>query len=330
VSDGKGKDSIWQQWAGRWRHARRAQPVVYAGGCAAGFAFVSQLLGVAGWATLAACALVASAGALFAVANGHRREHAMVAAAIVLIVVGSAITVDQALRAKTADPAASIVLPATVASASPVAEQENPLGYSLEDDWEYLSDGSRVFADEVTLERRQGFPAGSTKVGAGKLKLTLHNSGSQPLTIVDVRAVEMTIAPPLAGTLAYSTAEGNANELMALDLNEKSPVLREISRSGHVGDPYFPYSHIDLDAGRRQVLELTIVPGPHLYAWKLAVDYQIGAAQKTLLISKPAGLLTISGYADSYRRVYQLKDGWERDNSATFCAHRCQNLGSHD
>lgn len=293
-----------------------------------------QLIGVSGWSIALACGLAALGGAFFPIPGQGLNENIATGIAVVLLVLGTALTLRQAWEPEEQADDAIVAAPSSTISVSPQPLTSEPLQARVDEAWDYMLDGSVAYEEAVDVipsAQAVEFPPGGVKIGGSKLKLTLYNPNGETATVVDMRAADITTEPPVNGSLFHATAQGNASDQLALDLKEKRPVLREISRSGQVGDPFFEYSHIDVEPHERAVLDLTILPGPQAYRWHLEVTYQVGEEERTQKVDEPAELFRITGYpSEPFRQVYEFDVGWEERDPATFCrdSHWCRNLGS--
>lgn len=209
------------------------------------------------------------------------------------------------------------------------ASSHDGLLFNMKDSsWDYgMSDESAVSPGLLTAKNSSAsvsIPPGTTKAGAKDVTLTITNDYDHPVTVTDIRLADIQARPPVAGTLFRLTAEGTgSNDLLGADLSQRPAVLRHVGADyGALGDPYFAGSHISIAPHDAEVLVITVYAGgPHAYTWDFKVDYDAGDGERTATPPAPPGVLSVTGYAHSYRRVYQPgRDGWQQARSAAgFC-----------
>ena len=272
-----------------WKKARKTKRVARALGSAFIYGFAAGLSGGTGTTILLGCMLFALGGLALPV-KGQRRENASLAAGLVSYIAGALI----------------LIHPVTFQGHAHTVAQRGTLRFSLKSLVAYQPDQSIAEAGLAPAPRGDVFPSGE-KVGTKQLQLVISNSYAHTVYIDDINIIRLRVGPPLHGTLFSSGAQGEAqNDLMGVNLGQRTPIIRQMTVTGSLGDPVFSREHIYIKARNSEVLTITVFAGaPRSYSWEFRVYYDAGFGQRSAIIRGSPGLLTLDGYVHSYGHVFE-------------------------
>lgn len=288
-----------------WGKARKTKRVSRALGSAVIYGFAVGLSGGTGTTILLGCVLFTLGGLALPV-KGQRRENASWAAAGIFYIAGGLIFIH----------------PVTFQGHVHTVAQRGILRFDLKSKVIYQQDQSTAEAGLAPAPHGDAFPSGE-KVGAKQLQLVISNGYAHTVYINDINIVRLRATPPLHGTLFSSTAQGESrNDLMGADLSQRTPVIRQMTVTGSLGDSVFSHDHIYIRAHNSEVLTITMFAGAaRSYSWEFRVFYDAGFGQRSAIVKGAPKLLTLDGYVHSYGRVFQQAGGaWTEQPGVNFCS----------
>lgn len=123
--------------------------------------------------------------------------------------------------------------------------------------------GPRDLSWREFLARNEG-----SAVGSLVAEMTLTNTGTHPVSVATVQAVDVTTAPILDGTRIAFTTQGQVDVIpVEMNLDNARPTVRQ-------GDAaYFDLHKIDLQGGEQAILRITAKAALHYVRWIFAVEY---------------------------------------------------------
>lgn len=140
--------------------------------------------------------------------------------------------------------------------------------------------GATQFGDFDTAYREGAFAAGGAYAS-----VSFENSGTTPLSVYDVRPVNIVQeCLPLAALILYRNEGGDPNR-MTFNLDAASPVARAVDLNGNVGGPYFvEFPAITLVAGAKESLILMFTTAFGAYSFDLLISYEAGGIKHRALL----------------------------------------------
>jgi hypothetical protein len=162
---------------------------------------------------------------------------------------------------------------------------------------------------------------GGVDVRALTLRIVLEGRSNQAVTILDMRPVAVARTVPVGGTLFSVPPQAGAPTMkMIVDLDKPLPVLRTVVlKHGWQpvgGRPFFEDITIRLRDRERDVLLVRAVADRYSVAFKLEVDYLVGAKRKTAVIDDRGRPFRVTGLRCSaapgfaaYASAYELGGG---------------------
>jgi hypothetical protein len=180
--------------------------------------------------------------------------------------------------------------------------------------------GAPTRLDGVTAEKLDADlrAHGGVDVRKLSLRVVLEGRRNQEIRILDIRPVGVRRTAPANGTLFYLPPQGSTPTMkMIVDFDDPLPVLRTavIGQGDElVGtDPFFEEKTIRLRDRERDVILLRATAERYSVAFKLEVDYLIGATRKRLVIDDGGRPFRVTGMncgaepgIASYASAYQL------------------------
>jgi hypothetical protein len=152
------------------------------------------------------------------------------------------------------------------------------------------------------------------------LRIVLEGRSNQEVRILDIRPVVTERRAPVAGTLFSVTPQAGAPTMKTIiDLDDPLPVLRTlVLKDGWLpvgGRPYFEDNTIRLKDRERDVLLVRAAANRYSVAFKLEVDYLVGAKRKTTVIDDAGRPFRVTGVhcgskpgIASYTSAYELAE----------------------
>jgi hypothetical protein len=202
---------------------------------------------------------------------------------------------------------------------SSVTEVNGSLQFSLRDTSENLGDLS--YAADGIVTPQAGLTS-AVKVGTRQITMTITNNYSRDVEISGITLTDVMTLPPVTGTLFSQGAQGVTQDAqMGVELDQHPPILRHMTVAYRLGDPYFGDSSITIPADSEQVVVITVFAGAaKAYKWRFLVYYDAGHAEQRATITAPRDVLSITGYARTYGRVY-LAEGssWLKRRPVQYC-----------
>jgi hypothetical protein len=175
-----------------------------------------------------------------------------------------------------------------------------------------------VTAPQLDAELRSH---GGVDVQKLSLRIVLEGRSNEEVRILDIRPVAVRRTAPIDGTLFNVTPQGSTPTLrMIVDLDDAVPVLRTAvigPRDELIGTrPFFEEKTIRLRDRERDVVLIRATAERYSVAFKLEVDYVVGARRKRTVIDNRGRPFRVTGTScttepgvASYKRIYDLGTG---------------------
>jgi hypothetical protein len=153
------------------------------------------------------------------------------------------------------------------------------------------------------------------------LRVVVEGRSNQTVTILDIRPIAVVRTAPVGGTLFSIPPQAGAPTMkMIVDLDDPTPVLRTVVlKNGWQpvgGRPFFEDNTIRLRDRERDVLVIRATAERYSVAFKLEVDYLVGAKRKAAVIDDRGRSFRVTGLRCSrapgfaaYTRAYELGTG---------------------
>ncbi|HYN93057.1 MAG TPA: hypothetical protein VES42_04340 [Pilimelia sp.] len=125
--------------------------------------------------------------------------------------------------------------------------------------------------------------AGAFAHGGGMARVSLENTHARPMTISNMRVVNIVReCIPLAAAILHGNEGGDAIP-MSFNLDAAAPVAHDMA-GADPARPYFAVHTLDLKPGEKQVLTLNFEVVRHAYSFDVAIDYEVAGATYVRLL----------------------------------------------
>lgn len=161
----------------------------------------------------------------------------------------------------------------------------------------------------TNIDAQRAMKMGAFALGGSVASLSLENAGALPVTVYDIRPVNIvTECLPLALAVQYGN-EGGGPEGLWFDLDAAAPVAHGIPDAAP-GEVYFETKGpIELAAGAQQELVLRLDTIWGAYSYELALDYQVrGVRYRRIVDDNGIPFRTTTGFCPTKWQRARLDD----------------------
>jgi hypothetical protein len=147
-----------------------------------------------------------------------------------------------------------------------------------------------------------GVRYGVTDEGAHitRIRLVLENRSGGSIPITGMRALIVSRARPLSGTLVTVPPQADTPVVqMGMDLDSRDPIAREVGKMSELGRPYFSRTQPSVE-GEAKPFEIVVYAQAAYYRWKLAIDAGVGAEARRVIVTNNGQPFESTGPAARY------------------------------
>lgn len=250
-------------------------------------------------------------------APGPRRARGrlLVAGAAALVIVVAIVTVVLRPWNHGREPSSAGVLRATVTSITGPNGGASMAFADLSGDAKHYAQLPRVTIEQMQQGQltAEGLRDGAFLLAGAEMTVSLEGLGDSQLVVSGVRPHNLQAVPYPASLLLLIPSQGET-DAMLIDLDRPSPIARVMDGEPDEGQPYFQRKYIALGKGERAVLAISAVALRRAYTFQIAVDYEYGGTQHTLILSQdgtPTTFRVAPGPCNAYDKG-KVRDEAER------------------
>jgi hypothetical protein len=172
------------------------------------------------------------------------------------------------------------------------------------------------------IRTRGALPAGDQDVS-----LVVRGNASHTVTITDIRAHVLNVAPPFTGTLLYAPPQGESSSVMiGIELSGPSLSARDIAGESKFLGAHFDQHPYTLRNDEIATFGIDAHASGGLYSWDIALELVVDGVRQVVNVGGPNGPFRVTSLSNHYQSVIIANrltpNGFATTDPGDFCKQR--------